>query len=391
MSSNNWEIYKLGYLLGERGYIRGPFGSSLKRGEMKQTGIPVYEQQHAIYNAREFRYYIGEEKFKELIRFQVKTNDLIVSCSGTIGKISIIKEEDPKGIISQALLILRPEKSKVLPEYLKYYFSTSEGFNNLISSSHGSVQVNIASRNVVESISIRIPDIETQKRIVDCLSSFDKKIELNHQTNTTLEAIAQVIFKEWFVDFNFPGATGETVESELGKIPKGWRVGKLGDVCEFAYGKALKSDNRFSGDYPVVGSGGIVGSHNNYLVKGPGIVVGRKGTVGEITWINQDFFPIDTTFYIKDLLGSNSLYFHYFLLKMQNFTNISSDSAVPGLNRNLAYSTLVIIPPVDTLQRYNSLVDPFFREMYTFEKQSTFLSEIRDITLPKLMSGQIEI
>src|SRR3990172_7507838 len=238
MSSEGWETHKLGYLLGEKGYVRGPFGSSLKRGEMKPNGIPVYEQQHAIYNNRDFRYYIDDEKFFELRRFQVKTNDLIVSCSGTIGKISIISEEDPKGIISQALLILRPDNTKVLPDYLKYYFTTREGYNNLVSTSHGSVQINIASRDVVENITIKVPDIPTQHRIAEILSALDDKIELNRQTNATLEAIAQTIFKEWFVDFNFPGATGELVESELGLIPLGWRVGKLGDIFNITMGQS---------------------------------------------------------------------------------------------------------------------------------------------------------
>ena len=104
---SEWVVKELGNLLSEKGYIRGPFGSSLKRGEMVDEGISVYEQKNAIYNSRDFRFFITPEKFKELKRFQVRTNDLIISCSGTVGKISIIAENDPKGIISQALLILR--------------------------------------------------------------------------------------------------------------------------------------------------------------------------------------------------------------------------------------------------------------------------------------------
>ena len=99
---------KLKEVLKEKGYIRGPFGSALKRSEMKEEGIPVYEQQNAINNHRKFRYYIDEEKFNTLKRFTVEANDLIISCSGTVGKVSIINENDPIGIISQALLILRP-------------------------------------------------------------------------------------------------------------------------------------------------------------------------------------------------------------------------------------------------------------------------------------------
>ena len=125
-----WELVELRDVLSEKGYIRGPFGSALRRPELKSEGIPVYEQQHAIYGVRDFRYYIDEEKFEELKRFQVKVNDLIISCSGTLGKVSIITDEDPKGIISQALLALRPDTEKILPDYLKYFFTSRYGFTS---------------------------------------------------------------------------------------------------------------------------------------------------------------------------------------------------------------------------------------------------------------------
>src|SRR5690554_3647782 len=188
-------------LLGSKGYIRGPFGSALKRAELKEDGVPVYEQQHAIRGDRDFRYFIDEEKYEKLKRFTVETNDLIISCSGTVGRISVIREGDPKGIISQALLILRPDAEKVLPEYLYYFFSSKRGFNELINASQGAVQLNIAPRAVVEKIPVPIPCIEEQKTIVAILKGVDDKIELNRQTNQTLEQIAQAIFKSWFVDF----------------------------------------------------------------------------------------------------------------------------------------------------------------------------------------------
>lgn len=119
--------YKLKELLVEKGYIRGPFGSALKRGELLSEGIPVYEQQNVINNHRDFRFFINEEKYKNLKRFTVQPNDLLISCSGTVGKVSIIKNDDPIGIISQALLILRPNTTKVLPEFLYYFFHHLKG------------------------------------------------------------------------------------------------------------------------------------------------------------------------------------------------------------------------------------------------------------------------
>ena len=158
--------YRLKEILQDKGYIRGPFGSSLKRNELKSTGIPVYEQQHAIYATREFRYYIDEEKYSQMKRFTVKPKDLIISCSGTIGKVDLISEKDPIGIISQALLILRANTDIVLPEYLFYFFKSDYGYNSIISRSMGSVQVNIAKREVIENIKINIPSLKEQEKIV---------------------------------------------------------------------------------------------------------------------------------------------------------------------------------------------------------------------------------
>ena len=169
--------YRLKEILQDKGYIRGPFGSSLKRNELKSTGIPVYEQQHAIYATREFRYYIDEEKYSQMKRFTVKPNDLIISCSGTIGKVDLISEKDPMGIISQALLILRANTDIVLPEYLFYFFKSDYGYNSIISRSMGSVQVNIAKREVIENIKINIPRLKEQEKVVKILTKIYKKIK----------------------------------------------------------------------------------------------------------------------------------------------------------------------------------------------------------------------
>src|SRR5690606_629506 len=134
--------------------IRGPFGSALRRPEMKSKGVPVSEQQNAIYNHRNFRFFIDDQKYEELKRFTVKPSDLLISCSGTLGRITIIRPEDPPGIISQALLILRVDQKKVLPEYLYYFLTSAQGQYLLLGASHGSVQTNIAKRAVVEAIKI---------------------------------------------------------------------------------------------------------------------------------------------------------------------------------------------------------------------------------------------
>lgn len=158
-------------LLQPKGYIRGPFGSVLKKDFFVSEGVPIYEQQHAIYNKRDFRYYIDNNRAEKLKRFMVKPYDLIISCSGTIGKISIITPQDREGIINQALLILRLDLTKVKIRYIKYYL---ECFTNLIVTSSGGAITNIERREIIEKIKIPVPPLEEQQRIVNILDRFDR-------------------------------------------------------------------------------------------------------------------------------------------------------------------------------------------------------------------------
>lgn len=251
----------------------------------------------------------------------------------------------------------------------------------------------------IANFPILLPPLEEQKEIAGVLSSLDDKIELLRKENETLENIAQTIFKEWFVNFNFPNTEGEpykssngrTIDSELGEIPEGWRVGKLGDVLSLEYGKALKEEDRTGRGYPVLGSNGIVGYHEKFLVEGDGIVVGRKGTMGAIVWVEDNFYPIDTTFYVQDKLGIDKLFFHYLLLLRQDLERVGSDSAVPGLNRNSAYVIDAVIPNIDVVGSFHKIIEPIFSEIKNNNSQIQTLSRLRDTLLPKLMSGGVRI
>jgi type I restriction enzyme S subunit len=174
------------------------------------------------------------------------------------------------------------------------------------------------------------------------------------------------------------------VDSTLGPIPQGWEVKLLGEAIELNYGKALKQDTRLKGQIPVFGSSGIVGYHDTSLVKGPGIVVGRKGNVGSVFWSDADFYPIDTVYYVTSSLP---LRFIFYDLQTKNFIN--NDAAVPGLNRNQAYSLETVVPPKELLARFCRLADDFERKALVLRRQSENLRRTRDLLLPRLLSGAI--
>lgn len=151
------------------------------------------------------------------------------------------------------------------------------------------------------------------------------------------------------------------------------------------YGKSLKADERAEGPVPVFGSSGVVGTHTQALAQGPGIVVGRKGNVGSVYWAKRDFWAIDTVYYVP--ASESDLYLYYSLQRMHF---ISTDVAVPGLNRDFAYSRPVVIPPVPLRQRFVELVAPMRVQIGRLEDANRTLQAARDLLLPRLMSGEIE-
>lgn len=199
--------------------------------------------------------------------------------------------------------------------------------------------------------------------------------------------MARAIYREWFVKFRYPGHEDvPLIDSTLGPIPDGWRAGTVGEVLELKYGKALKADARRGGDVAVVSSAGVVGWHDESLVDGPAIVVGRKGNVGSVHWVDGHCWPIDTAYYVATNLP---LRFVVEQLRRIEFTN--THAAVPGLSRESAYARPFLAPPEDLLDSYQAFVDPLGAEASALTRQSDSLVSLRDLLLPKLVTGQIDV
>lgn len=242
-------------------------------------------------------------------------------------------------------------------------------------------------RNHLHNVLVRVPGFATQKRIAAVLSAFDELIEINERRIELLEDLARSLYREWFLHFRFPGHEDiECVDSELGPIPEGWNVYPIGEVAKLRYGKSLPAKTRRPGDIPVVSSAGIIDEHDQVLVEGPGIVIGRKGNVGSVWWVEGPFFPIDTTYYVESDLP---LGFLYWLLSGAEF--IDSHAAVPGLSRDQAMSVRVVIPPVDIVQRFDEVNAAMFSDISGCRARSAHLAATRDLLLPRLVGGKLDI
>ena len=238
-------------------------------------------------------------------------------------------------------------------------------------------------RNVLHEIKVRAPSHDLQLGIAGILSAYDDLIENNRRRMALLEESARLLYREWFVRLRFPGYEHTSV---VDGVPQGWGRKTLGDSITLNYGKALKAEIRVDGDYPVYGSSGIVGTHEKPLVQGPSIVLGRKGNVGSVYWSSKSFYPIDTVYFVSP--ESSSLYLFYAL---KNMHFISTDVAVPGLNRDFAYSRPLLHPPRTLLRSFHETVEPIHAQLDKLEETNQKLRAARDLLLPRLMNGELAV
>jgi type I restriction enzyme S subunit len=162
----------------------------------------------------------------------------------------------------------------------------------------------------------------------------------------------------------------------------------LDSFIELSYGKALKANDRIAGEVPVYGSGGITGYHNGSLVNGPSIIVGRKGTVGSLYWEDKPFFPIDTVFYVR---SSVPMTYCFYLLQTLGLTDMNTDAAVPGLNRNNVYRLTIPYAPEPVLSAFDDVTRVIRGSIATNNQQAQTLATLRDTLLPRLISGQLRL
>ena len=177
---------------------------------------------------------------------------------------------------------------------------------------------------------------------------------------------------------------------QLGWIPKGWEGGCLEDMLVLQRGFDLPKSKRTNGNYPLIVSSGQDGTHSEFKAKGPGVVTGRSGKIGIITFVHDDFWPLNTTLWIKEYRKSNP-YHAFHLLSTLGLEQFNSGSAVPTLNRNHIHSLPLVVPTILVLNEYESYVEGLFLKIRKNNNQSKTLKNLRDTLLPKLISGELQI
>lgn len=289
------------------------------------------------------------------------------------------------GVCSTDITVLRAQPG--MEQDFLFYFIAHDKFIDHATSASSGTRMPRANWKVMAQSEWMIPPPPTQRKIVALLGTYDDLIENNTRRLQVLEEVAQSLYREWFVEMRFPGhENATTTNSKLGPIPHGWQVVTLNDAMELAYGRALVAQTRQPGAVPVYGSSGVTGFHDKALIKGPGIIVGRKGNVGTVFWSDKDFFPIDTVYYVK-----TEICLHYVFFNLQRQQFLDSDAAVPGLSRGQAYLLPFLLPKADVLSRFQEVVEPIFEQIKNLNGKNSNLRRTRDLLLPKLLSGALDV
>lgn len=356
--------------------------------------------------------YVDEITQKQIQRYITLKGDILISIVGTIGLIAIVGGSLNGANLTENCVKL-VKLDNIDSEYLYYYLKSPLGQQNISRGTVGAVQAKLPIKNIQE-FNINCPVlISDQRRIASILSSLDRKIELNNKINADLEEMAQAIFKNWFVDFE-PFKDGKFVDSELGMIPEGWKVGRADDFYQINIGKTPpRKENKWFSTNPAdkiwvsianMGNSGIfisdsseyltkeaVDRHNIIMVPRNTILLSFKLTVGRVAIADKE---LTTNEAIARFILSDDKYMEYLYLYLKNFdyNSLGSTSSIATAVNSKTIKGMQMLQPSDKIiDAFHIQVNPIFEKIRSLTKENSRLSLLRDTLLPRLMSGELEV
>jgi type I restriction enzyme S subunit len=355
--------------------------------------------------------FVSEETYKTWFRSHPEPGDIIFVNKGTPGRVCLVP--NPVNFcIAQDMVALRVDESVIYPKYL-FAALRSDYIQNVIENMHVGTLIPHFKKSDFERLMIPVPDEVTQKYIGNLYYDLSMAIELNNQINKNLEEMAQAIFKSWFVDFE-PFRDGEFEESELGLIPKGWRVGKLSDVGEIiGGGTPSKSKPEYYSEIgiPWITPKDLSINKNKYISRGE-IDISElglressarlmpKGTVlfssrAPIGYIAIAKNAVTTNQGFKSVVPFENISSEYIYLLLKNSINEIESRATGSTFKEISGGEMkkvpIILPPKEIIRKFNEIATTLGKTQASLEDENNILMSIRDTLLPKLMSGEIRV
>ena len=242
-------------------------------------------------------------------------------------------------------------------------------------------------RNHIASLRVSSFSSAEQDQITSILSAYDDLIENNRRRIRLLEESARLLYREWFVRLRFPGHEHVKI---IDGVPEGWEKKRLGDLLTLQRGFDLPVKNRKEGPYPIYASTGINGFHNVAKVAGPGVVTGRSGSLGTVMYVSGSFWPLNTALWVKEFKQVSPL-FTFHLLSGMKLEQYNGGAAVPTLNRNDVHRVETLCPAKYVMRLFDGYISSLYLQIETLERSIKFLAQARDLLLPRLMNGEIEV
>lgn len=336
--------------------------------------------------------YVPNKKLKGQFKKTFRKGDILYSEIRPANKRFCFVDFEPEDYIASTKLMVLRAHEDVDPQYLYQILRSNDTLTQLqmLAESRSGTFPQIT-YSELSNIMVSLPSQKAQKNIVSILSSLDRKIELNNKINADLEEMAQAIFKNWFVDFE-PFKDGKFVDSELGMIPEGWKVGTLGELCNFKRGKNLLTKNAIDEGVPVV-AGGLEPScyHNVANTGAPVITVSGSGAnAGFMRMYHVPVWASDCSFID---ISCENFYFVYCFLKVNSklLKHAQTGAVQPHVKPSDIHDFELVIPDKESIYDFQDKVKPFFDKIASIQKENSRLSLLRDTLLPRLMSGELEV
>lgn len=396
--------------------VAGPFGSNISAKYFVDSGIPVIRGSNLRDDLTRFVpegfVFVSEEQATKYKAQHVRSNDLVFTCWGTIGQVGLIPPNGPfpEYIISNKQLKLRPNPEIADPLYLFFYLAGPKMVEHVRNKAIGAAVPGI-NLGILKELPVVLPPLPTQRRIAGILSAYDDLIENNQRRIQLLERMARALYREWFVEFRFPGHDKcPLVVSALGEVPKGWEVKTLAAVAgvnRVQINARNAPDELHYIDIASVGPGEIREITTYAFADAPGRAR-RVVQHGDVLWscvrpnrrshalvMHPEPQTIASTGFAVLTASAVPFTFLYFATTTDEFvgylTNHATGAAYPAVTATTFEDAHLIIPPAPLLARFGEATIPMAEEIHTLQRQMQNLRRTRDLLLPRLLSGQVTL
>lgn len=370
---------------------------------------------------------ISNEQAMELSNVEVKEDDVLLNITGaSLGRVNIVPKNVLPARVNQHVAILRT-RNELNPYFLRGWLNLPQIKSYILGHNAGATREAIT-KEMIENFVVPVPPISEQTQIAEILSSLDDKIKLNRQMNANLEKVASTLFKHWFVDFEFPdqngkpykSAGGKMVDSELGEIPAGWRVGKVGDFAELDRGLSYKGAGLSKEGVPMLNlgtfdkSGGFrldglkyySGEYKQKNLVHPGDIVIANTDITQDRDVLASSVIVPNNFGTENVLFTHHVYalrlkassynhFLYYLMRTPQFKSIAiayaTGTTVLFLPKGAILDYKFVMPNKDQIDKFNLSASMIFEKINTLNDEIVTIIKMRDSLLPRLMSGKIRV